>query len=70
MVLLLLKGEEVLLLGLDVGVDGLQMLDGLVLMVLKLIGLLLLKTQVALCLIRIEIRMLNILSAEVELVLE
>jgi hypothetical protein len=44
LVLLLLKGEEVLLLDLDVGVDGLQLLDGLVLMVLELIGLLLLQT--------------------------
>jgi hypothetical protein len=70
LVLLLLKGEEVLLLGPDVGVDGLQRLDGLVLLVLKWIGLLLLKTQVALCLIWIEIWLLNIWSAEIELVLE
>jgi|TARA_B110001450_G_C17489148_1_gene427554 hypothetical protein len=70
LVLLLLEGEQVLLLDLDVVIGGLQLLDGLVLMVLKLIGLLLLETQVALWLICVEILMLNVWSAEVKLVLK
>ena len=59
-----------MLLDLDVVVGGLQLLDGLVLMVLKLIGLLLLETQVALGLVGVEILMLNVWSAEVQLVLQ
>ena len=66
LVLLLLEGEQVLLLDLDVVIGGLQLLNGLVLMVLELIGLLLLlETQVALWLICVQILMLNVWSAEV-----
>ena len=55
-----------MLLDLDVVIGGLQLLNGLVLMVLELIGLLLLlETQVALWLICVEILMLNVWSAEV-----
>jgi len=65
LVLLLLEGELASLLDMDVVIDGLQLLNGLVLMILKLIGLLLLKTQVTLWLIWVKILMLDIWNAKV-----